>query len=181
MGVSAEQSFSMPSCRTKLKEALLSLTYGFQDHPGSCLHCSWLKWRKNNCGGWGRRPGTFTVPNLEVTQISPAQGLEQVRRSQLEAKGPRKFCLCFTGELYNMKKETCILFYLLFFNIFIVIQLQLYAFSPHPSTPPQLNPPPSPTSTHPLDFVHVSFIVVPIIPSSHCPHPTPPWLLLDCS
>ena len=39
-----------------------------------------------------------------------------------------------------------------FFLIFIVIQLQLYAFSPHPSTPPQLNPPPSPTSTHPLDF-----------------------------
>ena len=30
---------------------------------------------------------------------------------------------------------------LLFFLIFIVIQLQLYAFSPHPSTPPQPNPP----------------------------------------
>ena len=29
-----------------------------------------------------------------------------------------------------------------FFKIFIVIRLQLYAFSPHPSTPPQLNPPP---------------------------------------
>ena len=50
----------------------------------------------------------------------------------------------------------------LFFKIFIVIQLQLYAFSPHPSTPPQLNPPPSLTSTLPLDFVHVSFIVVPV-------------------
>ena len=46
---------------------------------------------------------------------------------------------------------------------FIVIQLQLYAFSPHPSTLPQLNPPPSPTSTLPLGFVHVSFIVVPVI------------------
>ena len=51
---------------------------------------------------------------------------------------------------------------------FIVIQLQLYAFSPHPSTPPQPNPPPSPTSTLPRDFVHVSFIVVPVIPSPHC-------------
>ena len=51
------------------------------------------------------------------------------------------------------------------FNFFIVIQLQLCAFSPHPTTPPQLNPPPSPTSTVPLDFVHVSFIVVPVIPS----------------
>ena len=51
-----------------------------------------------------------------------------------------------------------------FFLIFIVIQLQLSAFSPDPSTPPQLNPPPSPTPTLPLDFVHVSFIVVPVIP-----------------
>ena len=49
-----------------------------------------------------------------------------------------------------------------YFFKFIVIQLQLYAFSPHPSTPPQLNPPPSPTSTLPLGFVHVSFIVVPV-------------------
>ena len=60
-----------------------------------------------------------------------------------------------------------------FFLIFIVIQLQLYAFSPHPSAPPQLNPPPSPTSTLPLDFVRVSFILVPVIPSSHCPPPSP--------
>ena len=34
-----------------------------------------------------------------------------------------------------------------FLKIFIVIQLQLSAFSPHPSTPPQPNPPPSPAST----------------------------------
>ena len=46
-----------------------------------------------------------------------------------------------------------------FLKIFIVIQLQLSAFSPHPSTSPQLNPPPSPTSTLPLDFVILSFIV----------------------
>ena len=66
-------------------------------------------------------------------------------------------------------------FYFLFFIflIFIVIQLQLYAFSPRPSTPPQPNPPPSPISTLPLGFVHLSFIVVPVIPSSHCPPPTP--------
>ena len=70
------------------------------------------------------------------------------------------------------------------FIFFIVIQLQWYAFSPHPSTPPQVNPPPSPLSTLPLGFVHVSFIVVPVIPSTHCPRPhspPPPWLLLDCS
>ena len=67
-------------------------------------------------------------------------------------------------------KEFIITKPLLLFLIFIVIQLQLSAFSPHPSTPPQLNPPPSPL---PLDFVHVSFIVVPVISSPHCPHPSP--------
>ena len=70
---------------------------------------------------------------------------------------------------------------LFFFLIFIVIQLQLSAFSPHPSTPPQPNPPPSPVSTLPLDFVHVSFMVVLINPSPHCSLPTPLWLLLDCA
>ena len=69
----------------------------------------------------------------------------------------------------------------MFSQIYIVIQLQLYAFSIHPPTPPQLNTPPSPTSTLPLDFVHVSFIVVPVIPSPHCPLTTPPWPLLDGS
>ena len=53
---------------------------------------------------------------------------------------------------------------------FIVIQLQLSAFSPHLSTPSLPNPPPSPTSTLPLDFVLVSFIVVPVNP----PPPTSP-------
>ena len=53
------------------------------------------------------------------------------------------------------------------------MQLQLYACSPHPSTRPQVNPPPSPLSTLPLGFVHVSFIVVPVIPSTHCPRPPP--------
>ena len=61
-------------------------------------------------------------------------------------------------------------FYYSFFCLFlIVIQLQLSAFSLHPSTPPQPNPPPSPASTLPLDFVHVSFIVVPENPSPHSP------------
>ena len=53
-----------------------------------------------------------------------------------------------------------------FLNYFIIVQLQLSAFSPHLSTPPQPNPPPSPASALPLGFVHVSFIVVPVIPSS---------------
>ena len=69
----------------------------------------------------------------------------------------------------------------IFFLIFIVIELQLSAFSPHTSTQPQQNPPPSRTFKLPLDFVHVSFIVFPVIPSPHSPLPTPLWLLLDCS
>ena len=76
----------------------------------------------------------------------------------------------------EQKEETRI-----FFKFFIVIQLQLCAFSPHPSTPPHPHSCPSPTSTLPLHFGPVSFIVVPVIPSSDCPHPTPPWLLLDCA
>ena len=47
--------------------------------------------------------------------------------------------------------------------------------------PPQTSPPPSPASTLPLGFVHVSFIVVPENPSPHYPLPTPLWLLLHCS
>ena len=82
-----------------------------------------------------------------------------------------------TGKI----KKTHIELQTYFKKKFIVIQLQLCAFSPQPSTPPQLNPPPSPTSTLPIDFVHVSFIVVPVIPSPSCPLPTPFWLLSDCS
>ena len=94
--------------------------------------------------------------------------------------------LCFYWYFYSSLS----LFYFIFcmvkylitsFNFFIVIHLQLSAFSPHPSTPPQPVPPPSFASTLPLDLVHVSFIVVPVIPSPHCPLPTPLWLLLDCS
>ena len=68
--------------------------------------------------------------------------------------------------------------YVFFFNFFIVIQLQLSAFSPYPSTPPQPIPPPSLTSTLPLDFVLVSFIVAPVDPSPHYTMPTLLWLLL---
>ena len=65
-------------------------------------------------------------------------------------------------------KVICMLFYFLFIllfyyfifkTFFIVVQLQLSAFSPHPSIPTQPIPPPSPVSTLPLEFVHVSFIV----------------------
>ena len=68
-----------------------------------------------------------------------------------------------------------------FFNYFIIVQLQLSSFSPHHFPPPQPIPPPSLVSTLPLGFVHVSFIAVPENPSSHCPLPSPLWLLLDCS
>ena len=63
-------------------------------------------------------------------------------------------------------------------KLFIVIQLQLSAYFPHPSTPPQPTHLPLPPTTLPLDFVHVYFIVAPVNSS---PLPTPLWLLLDCS
>ena len=72
-----------------------------------------------------------------------------------------------------------------FFLIFIDIQLQLYAFYPHPSTPPQLNPPPSPTFTLPIDFVHVlySSSCNPLFPLSppHCPLAIVRWFLTSLS
>ena len=71
-----------------------------------------------------------------------------------------------------------------FFNYFIVIQLQLSAFSPTTNPlrpPPQPDSPLSLASTLALGFVHVSFIVVPENPSPHCPLLPPLWLLLDCS
>ena len=67
------------------------------------------------------------------------------------------------------------------FIFFIVTQSHLCAFSPHHYTQSQLKPPPTPTSTLPLDLLHVSFIVVPVIPSPHYPLHTPLWLLLDCT
>ena len=72
-----------------------------------------------------------------------------------------------------------ILFY--FFLIFIVIQLQLSAFSPTPPPHRSWTHLPPPPQTSPFGFVHVSFIVVPENPSPHYPLPTPLWLLLDCS
>ena len=53
-------------------------------------------------------------------------------------------------EQYMVKNKTEVHLQVFLLKKIIVIQLQLSAFSPHPSTPPQPNPPPSPTSTLPL-------------------------------
>ena len=70
--------------------------------------------------------------------------------------------------------------------IYIYINFYCYSITVVCIFSPSLHPTPSeptspPTSTLPLDFVHVSFIVVPVNPSPYCPLPTPLWLLLDCS
>ena len=60
--------------------------------------------------------------------------------------------------------------YLVFYkNYFIIVQLQLSAFTPHhcPANPSQAHLPS--LLPHPLDYVHLSFIVVPENPS-----PLPP-------
>ena len=93
----------------------------------------------------------------------------------------------FRGMFYNQNFSVFIvncqrIFSLSFLkNYFIIVQLQLSAFSPHNSLQPQPNPPPSLASTFPFGFVHVSFIVVTENPSPHCLLPTSFVLLLDCS
>ena len=69
-------------------------------------------------------------------------------------------------------KRLC-LHILLFFKLLYCCSITVSAFSPHLSTPPQPNPPPSPATTLPLGFVHVSFIVVPENPSPYYPFPLP--------
>ena len=86
----------------------------------------------------------------------------------------------------HMSMSKCSYSKLLYFLCFFLFKkyLLLFNYSCMPFLPisphPQLNPPPSPTSTLLLDFVHVSFIVVPVIPSPHCPLPTPPWKQPKC-
>ena len=65
-----------------------------------------------------------------------------------------------------------------FFYCYSITVVCIFSPSFHP-TPAKTTT--HPTSTLPLDFVHVSFIVVPVNPSPHCPLPTPLWLLLDGS
>ena len=65
------------------------------------------------------------------------------------------FCVCLLCDAYNNWLTHFILFFwgernIHFLKKFIVIQLQLCAFSPHSSTPPQPNPPPSPLPPSPL-------------------------------
>ena len=82
---------------------------------------------------------------------------------------------CFTFKIIIFTHISFFLNFLVLFNYSCVPFLPIPP--PHPSqTPLPPSPPPSP-----LDFVHVSFIVVPIIPSPHCPLPTPPCPLLNCS
>ena len=83
-------------------------------------------------------------------------------------------------EMMPIGQYTGFFFSPYFFNYFIIVQLQLSAFSPHHSPQPQPNPPPSLASTIPLGFVHMSFIVVPENPSPHCLLPALLGLL-DCS
>ena len=79
------------------------------------------------------------------------------------------------GQREQGQSQLCTLvsvfFFFFNFNFLLLFNYSCVPFLPIP--PPHPNPPPSPTSILPLDFVHVSFIVVPVIPSPHCPLPTP--------
>ena len=58
-----------------------------------------------------------------------------------------------------------------FTDILLLFNYSCMHFIATPHCPPHPNSPPSLDSTLPVGFVHVSFIVVPVIPSSHCPPP----------
>ena len=54
-------------------------------------------------------------------------------------------------DLYKLQIRKRFLFFFFFFLLLFNYRhthTQLYAFSPHTSTPPQVNPPPSPSSTY---------------------------------
>ena len=106
---------------------------------------------------------------------------------------PTKFGLSYfshnTMHLHNIRHCTFLFHFKMSYaykcniGVFLFIFLNFYCYSITVVClfSPSLHPTPAePTSTLPLGFVHVSFIVVPVIPSSHCP-PHEPWLLLDCS
>ena len=69
------------------------------------------------------------------------------------------------SEKYKIKVSAGLIFFFFNFLNFIVVQVQVSAFSPHDFLPPQPSPPPSLDSTPTLGFVYVSFIVVPENPS----------------
>ena len=123
-------------------------------------------------------PGSLALLHNRPRQ-SPSPAPQQAFLQQPAAAGPSRSPL--PG---NLSPPNLLLSFLLFYPhplfIFLIILL-LFNYSCLHFSPPQPNLPPSPASTLPLGFVHVSFIVVPENPSPHCLLPPPLWLLLDCS
>ena len=127
-----------------------------------CLKCTFtFLWFKIKCSPFAGCGGGSSSP-VYLGGLSPATSLLQVSR------------FFFFFMVYNLFFYFEILF-IYFYSVTIVC---LFSPSLHP-TPAE--PPPSPTSALPLDFVLVSFLVAPIDPSPHYPLPTPLWLLLHCS
>ena len=96
----------------------------------------------------GLSPGPFSVSTLEPFPLS----------------FPRA-CFLFFFNIFKIK------------HFFITVQLHLSSYSPNHSKPHQPNPPPSSTSTLPLGFLHVSFIVVPEKPLSQLSPPHNPMVI----
>ena len=78
-------------------------------------------------------------------------------------------------RLFSVSSDLLILGIL--FTYLIILLLFNYSCLHFPTTLSQTHLPP----LLPLAFVHVSAIVVPENPSTHCPLLPPLWLLLDCS
>ena len=135
---------------------------------------------------------------IRKVEISPFKMIENTKSFSSFKQERRKGHLCLCKPLkrwvYSPFKKffhwfnspmICDSYKYFFFSVFLKKFLLLFNYScmpflPIPPPHPSQSQPLSPTSTLPLDLVHVSFKVVPVIPSPHCPLPTPLWRLLDC-
>ena len=79
--------------------------------------------------------------------------------------------LQYRGKNLQVTKSESLSFFN--FNFLLLFNYSCVPFLPIPPPHPSWTPPPSPTSTLPLDFVHVSFIVAPVNPSLHSPPYSP--------
>ena len=113
---------------------------------------------------------SYHIPHMWGRKVNGSNGAVRIQTLKMESD---YYILFFASVVYSFFLFLIFFLFGSFKKKFIVIQLQLSAFSPHPSTPPQANPLPSSTSTLCLDFIHVSFIVVTENPSPTIPSPHP--------
>ena len=123
--------------------------------------------------------GQFKVVSW-VSKFYPKLGL--CRMALIDTMGIVSFFFLFFFFFFFWLTSLLFLFQIHFFLFFkLLFSYSCLHFLPIPPPQPSQTHLPPPAPTVPLDFAHVSFIEVTVIPSPHCPLPTPTWRLLDCS